>query len=147
MDLKTIARQYAEAITRKDIYRVKNIFAEHVRTFHNGQYVEGIFDVLDHIQKKFNNYGITDPHPHPQSEISLMNIYQDGNTVIVEYQVINVIRLIPQPLSHKLSCQAVEIIKFDYEKIVNIHGYYYDINGINMSEDNVRMHNELKTTS
>ena len=42
--------------------------------------------------------------------------------------------------------QAVEIIKFDNEKIIHIHGYKDHLD-FNMSDDVMRMHNELKTTS
>lgn len=141
MDLKSLAKQYAEAITSTDIdisRDLKNIFAEHVRLFYNVRYIEGISDVIAHItQQRAIAAPVQKAEDH---QFNLMNIYQDGNTVIVEYQIIRSLIL----KSHASSGQIVEIIKFDCEKIVNIHGYYLDSD---MSDDILRMHNELKTTS
>ena len=142
MDLKPLAKQYAEAIIREDTNVLRDIFAEHVRLFYNDQYIEGKTDVIAH----FTQQGSDVDHPRRDVDgvqlciMNLINIYQDSNTVIVEYQVIRSLRSTTTPPY----CQIVEIIKFDNEKIVNIHGYYLDSD---MSEDTLRMHNELKTTS
>ena len=138
MELKEVARLYAEAIIHRDITILRDIFAEHVRLFYNGQYIEGASDVLAHIQWEFNTAATWKDTDNVQ--ISLMNIYQDSNTVIVEFQITRSSKLKPM----KISGQLIEIIKFDCEQIVNIHGYYLDCD---MSEETLEMHNALKTTS
>ena len=74
MDLKTVTRLYAEAVIHRDINILRDIFAEHIRLFYNGQYVEGASDVLDHLQKGFNIGDVWQDIDYEM--LSLMNIYQ-----------------------------------------------------------------------
>jgi hypothetical protein len=137
MDLKSIARQYAEMITSRDIdisHYLKNICAEHVRLFYNGRYIEGISDVIAHIVR--SRIDAVSIQQAEDRQFNSMNIYQDGDTVIIEFQIT---RPLDPPAFAEL---GLEVIKFDREKIVVIHGYYLDSH---MSEDILRMHNALKT--
>lgn len=120
MDLKPLAKQYAEAFISGDINILRNIFAEHVRLFYKDRYIEGIFDVLAHIQEKFKIWQDRD-----NERFTLMNIYQDSDTVVVEFEM-------KQLKNTTLCYQVISIIKFDHEKIVNIHDYY---NYSDVSED------------
>lgn len=108
--LKDLSQTFAGAFSQKNINDIGNLMHENFRLFDPVlRNLSGRDNVLRAMQKDFNKF--------QDIQYIAKNIYQDGNTTIIDFEI----RL------DDILLRGVDIMKWEQEKMVSLDCYYTEL--------------------